>query len=229
MAAQIASAYYCPSTGRWANRDPLTEKGGRNLYAFVRNNGINTYDILGQADGETSSGNGTSVQGGSSIPINGGGGAVNVIAYTKQPFGTLENYHDVGAQIKIQVNFTDDIEACKNCACYKWRQYIYDPNNGHNGDLDIGGRDAKKDGEWYSPNQADSPDEPKRSGACSYTFNDLPSQMAIFFQLSDNAPKDTVRFKLQLVKVNCGDKSGGTVLLELSWGFWYTKDDHGIL
>jgi RHS repeat-associated protein len=30
--------YYNPSTGRWPNRDPLGERGGKNLYNFVSNN-----------------------------------------------------------------------------------------------------------------------------------------------------------------------------------------------
>jgi hypothetical protein len=32
-AAQIASAYYCPSTGRWLSRDPMGEPGFENLRA----------------------------------------------------------------------------------------------------------------------------------------------------------------------------------------------------
>ena len=40
---------YNPSTGRWPNRDPVRERGGRNLYAFVRNNPINLFDYLGLA------------------------------------------------------------------------------------------------------------------------------------------------------------------------------------
>jgi RHS repeat-associated protein len=39
--------YYNPNTGRWPNRDPLEEKGGRNLYGFVANNPINNTDTLG--------------------------------------------------------------------------------------------------------------------------------------------------------------------------------------
>jgi RHS repeat-associated protein len=56
--------YYDPSTGRWPNRDPINEPGfnllissrgafnwdeERNLYAFVRNNGVNNVDPLGQS------------------------------------------------------------------------------------------------------------------------------------------------------------------------------------
>jgi hypothetical protein len=40
-------ADYDPSTGRWANRDPKEERGGKNLYAFVKNNPIAYFDVLG--------------------------------------------------------------------------------------------------------------------------------------------------------------------------------------
>src|SRR5208282_45494 len=40
--------YYNPSTGRWPSRDPMEEAGGLNLYAFVRNDGINNVDGLGR-------------------------------------------------------------------------------------------------------------------------------------------------------------------------------------
>jgi RHS repeat-associated protein len=41
--------YYQPSTGRWPNRDPLGEEGGRNLYCFVSNDSVHTVDLLGRA------------------------------------------------------------------------------------------------------------------------------------------------------------------------------------
>jgi len=40
--------YYLPETGRWASRDPIGERGGLNLYAFVGNNGVNAWDIKGK-------------------------------------------------------------------------------------------------------------------------------------------------------------------------------------
>ena len=60
-AAQLASAFYDPSLGRWINRDPITENGFRmlskpqsfsrsgelNLYAFVKNQPIGELDPLG--------------------------------------------------------------------------------------------------------------------------------------------------------------------------------------
>ena len=82
LTAQIASAYYCPSTGRWLSRDPIGEpglqmtrivrsvmgasqlapsrwpsrdsigeKGGVNLYAFVHNMTLNSYELLGLISG----------------------------------------------------------------------------------------------------------------------------------------------------------------------------------
>ena len=39
--------YYDPKTGRWPSRDPIEEEGGVNLYGFVGNDGVTSYDILG--------------------------------------------------------------------------------------------------------------------------------------------------------------------------------------
>jgi len=39
--------YYDPMTGRWPSRDPIEEKGGGNLYGFVRNCATNSLDKLG--------------------------------------------------------------------------------------------------------------------------------------------------------------------------------------
>jgi len=41
--------YYDPATGRWLNRDPLQERGGINMYAFVQNYVTDAYDYLGLA------------------------------------------------------------------------------------------------------------------------------------------------------------------------------------
>ena len=40
--------YMDPLTGRWPSRDPIGERGGKNLYGFVRNDGVTQMDLLGQ-------------------------------------------------------------------------------------------------------------------------------------------------------------------------------------
>jgi RHS repeat-associated protein len=42
--------FYEPQLQRWINRDPLEEKGGGNLYGYVRNNPISLSDDLGMCD-----------------------------------------------------------------------------------------------------------------------------------------------------------------------------------
>jgi len=40
--------YYSPKLARWLSRDPIEEKGGVNLYVFVGNDGVGTWDLLGK-------------------------------------------------------------------------------------------------------------------------------------------------------------------------------------
>jgi len=46
LAFHSAFAFYSPSTGRWLNRDPIQEKGGKNIYA-THNSSVNEVDALG--------------------------------------------------------------------------------------------------------------------------------------------------------------------------------------
>ena len=46
--ANSAQAHYDPNVGRWLSRDPIAERGGVNLYGFIENDGINSWDILGK-------------------------------------------------------------------------------------------------------------------------------------------------------------------------------------
>ena len=39
--------FYNPKDGRWINRDPIAEEGGWNLYGFVDNNSIDSFDRSG--------------------------------------------------------------------------------------------------------------------------------------------------------------------------------------
>jgi RHS repeat-associated protein len=40
--------FYNPSIARWLSRDPIAEKGGLNVYSFVRNNPVMLIDMLGR-------------------------------------------------------------------------------------------------------------------------------------------------------------------------------------
>ena len=44
---QTAHCFYNSSTGRWLSRDPIGERGGVNLYQFVRNSTVDRTDRLG--------------------------------------------------------------------------------------------------------------------------------------------------------------------------------------
>ena len=44
---ELAQAFYNPETGSFLNRDPIEERGGENLYGFVRNDGVGRVDVLG--------------------------------------------------------------------------------------------------------------------------------------------------------------------------------------
>jgi RHS repeat-associated protein len=39
--------YYDPVTGRWPSRDPIGERGGKNLYGFLGNDGVQGIDLFG--------------------------------------------------------------------------------------------------------------------------------------------------------------------------------------
>jgi len=44
---QTTQAHYHPGEGRWLSRDPIGEQGGINLYGFVNNRAISSWDALG--------------------------------------------------------------------------------------------------------------------------------------------------------------------------------------
>lgn len=47
---ELAQAFYDPNTGSFLSRDPIEERGGENLYGFVRNDAVNRWDVLGLKD-----------------------------------------------------------------------------------------------------------------------------------------------------------------------------------
>lgn len=51
LAPAPAYCFYNPSTGRWISRDPVEEEGGKNLFAFLRNEAIHGWDAVGLSRG----------------------------------------------------------------------------------------------------------------------------------------------------------------------------------
>src|ERR1041385_3169293 len=47
LMANRAAAFYNPQSGRWLSRDPIEERGGMNLAAFVANGVANRIDLRG--------------------------------------------------------------------------------------------------------------------------------------------------------------------------------------
>jgi hypothetical protein len=45
---QPASCFYNPSSGKWLSRDPIEERGGKNVSGFVRNDPIKSVDVCGR-------------------------------------------------------------------------------------------------------------------------------------------------------------------------------------
>jgi RHS repeat-associated protein len=43
---------FYPSIGRWVSRDPIGERGGRNLFAYIRNEPLSDVDVMGLAAGK---------------------------------------------------------------------------------------------------------------------------------------------------------------------------------
>ena len=214
LTAARAHAFYNPQTGHWLNRDPIDERGGLNLYAFLHNNGLNYYDLLGDDI--------NIISGGKTI------GSIQIDNYS--PY--YENGRKWAGAI---LNATPNINDCETtCKTYKWRQHYtetyYTKDKSYNTKenvLDNSGRSK----DWYHDDGVFIV-----SGMCSYHFSDFPgqfppSEMDPLWPSNDpNHPainKVTLSFKLDLVELQCGhsdDSSGGTVVGTVNWGFSYTED-----
>lgn len=133
--------YYDPLTGRWPSRDPIEEKGGVNLYAFVGNNGITNYDHLGQFS--LSSLVGASASGSYYVPLWGWGGVflsgsveIKTGTCTKDSGGTT-TYDKASASFtggvyagtpgfrwRIKANVVENLKCCPEPSDGKWEGSI---------------------------------------------------------------------------------------------------------
>ena len=162
-----AHAFYNPQTGHWINRDPIGEKGGLNLYAYVGNTPQNSYDILGE------------LQVGDDIPVKDKDGNslgdVKVYRYDPNPGN---GKHDLSQEIGARLVVVADVDCCCGCK-YNWRQYKSEdtPGNTFKHILDV----LPPETEWYGKNAF--PSDPVSSD-CAYTFRDQPSMPDMRNQLS---------------------------------------------
>ena len=80
-------------TGRWLTRDPIEEEGGINLYGFVRNDGVNEWDLLGMSPLANPCNASTWVRGGSCYDLSDLGTRINK---TRQRLEEIrQQYHQI--------------------------------------------------------------------------------------------------------------------------------------
>jgi RHS repeat-associated protein len=113
--------YYDSSIGRWPNRDPIEERGGKNLYGFVGNHSLNDVDMLGCLVGTVS------------FP---------------QYYGYMDTstfWAERG--FKVEITWTPPAswgdKPCCHCMAAGWTQYYND------GTIDIPPNDEDSTGMWF--------------------------------------------------------------------------------
>jgi len=82
--------YLSPEVGRWVNRDPIKEKGGKNLYCFVRNRPVDRTDYRGLSLNDPPG----------SLPTGCCGGTAYVIAWSCCCNNTITSRTPVGIGVK---------------------------------------------------------------------------------------------------------------------------------
>jgi len=103
--------YYMPKYGRWANQDPIGDAGGANLYAYVGNEPVSSFDPVGELCADQEAGDGQKVQG----PT-----GTDVALGTDKPYGTCSDCekrcHDPDAPLTYGNSGCDGPTKCY-CIC----------------------------------------------------------------------------------------------------------------
>lgn len=110
--------YYNRSMGKWISRDPLEEKGGLNLYAFVENNPVNLFDALGQTSGSAGDTGAASTEA-AGLDAGGGGG--------EQAIGIKNRIRDA---IDAYENVQDFMSTIMDCANGDVTKFLMEANEG---------------------------------------------------------------------------------------------------
>jgi len=90
--------YYSPSLGRWISRDPIDEDDGPNIYAFIRNAGVNNFDPLGMSSG-TAADNEAAMAGGEGMGSGSGGQAVRQLGRIREWMDNFNDLQEIGSAI----------------------------------------------------------------------------------------------------------------------------------
>lgn len=115
---------------RWLSRDPIEEKGGRNLYGFVKNSPLNSYDFLGLLmpdraneirDRPPSDPPAQPVNDGSRIPVSCAGTVIGEIAVLLFP--NLQKGVEGGVYFAAEFKQRGGSCCCLNGA-YNWAQWV---------------------------------------------------------------------------------------------------------
>lgn len=196
---ELAQAFYNPETGRFLSRDPIEERGGENLYGFVRNDGVNKWDLLGlklkQGDQITVKCHTTAGFGGDEAGIitvdeySDTGGFESITQTT--PKGVKTKVFGMGVRLRLSFKETN------NCCCskgdYNWYQKVTKDNDPQSPYV---GKKLPVDDVGLSPLKGKS-------------FKDGSTILGTSFQ-TQNPIK--VEYSLDF---RCGD----TILKNLTWGF----------
>jgi len=103
--------YYNALTGRWLSRDPIQESGGINMYAFVQNEPISKFDLLGEADKNIPP----------SVIIGTPGAGIGAVKYDpNKPF----NWHHPITYYKSVIDFSSHPLVKRACIDLKYEQKL---------------------------------------------------------------------------------------------------------
>jgi len=114
---------YSQSLGRWLSRDLIVEKGGLNVYAFVRNNTVNLSDYLGMAAKRCTEAIGKNGQPRIIFDLEPpkGGWKVNRFDFTMNPED--DTYDGIAMMSGIKVRWSAEVAVLCQCenGCYEMR------------------------------------------------------------------------------------------------------------
>jgi uncharacterized protein RhaS with RHS repeats len=212
---ELAHAFYNPETGSFLNRDPIEERGGENLYGFVRNDGVNQWDLLGlklkQGDKLDVKCNGSESKTAGSIFVDNysmSDGQFTVLT------GPNKGKQIVGFGASLKLTFT---ESSTPCCCvggkYRWYQTITKDNDPTQLD--------KNKKQLPVPRADTGP--PSLAPLAGKVFEDKPlidvNALVLMARSNPSAKQRIdVEFKLEF---QCEEKDGTVRTLQtINWGMW---------